>query len=441
MLDLVMFLVSYHLGHLVRKGFFYPEIVVPGTLWFLPCVVGVFMVMDIYNPWSHYSRIGLATRTMPAVFILSLVLTLVAFLGFGHELDSYIGRSVLYLALGFFSIYAVASRFVFARVFDQANIRNRWLILTEKRFLEPIDREIRRRFPVWDVVFLVRDSSKSVSGPAGEKVYPMGSALHSALQEKWDGVVIATESLTNEQLELLLGRRLGGLRVVDLVSFYERFFLKVPLYFVAHSHFMIGRGFFVLSNPIGLRLKSVMDYSIATVLLLLSLPVMLLLVVAVFIDSGRPIFFRQERTGISGRTFNVFKFRTMVVGSDRLDPYTQEGDSRITRLGRLLRLTRLDELPQLFNILMGQMSLIGPRAEWTKLTQQYEQKIPFYNLRHLIRPGLTGWAQVMYPYGANIEDTVHKLEYDLYYIKNYTAMLDINILLKTVRVVLFGGGR
>jgi lipopolysaccharide/colanic/teichoic acid biosynthesis glycosyltransferase len=269
----------------------------------------------------------------------------------------------------------------------------------------------------------------------------MKSALVPALEEKWDGVVLATESLADDQMELLLGRRLGGLRIVDLVSFYERYFLKVPLYFVAHSHFMIGRGFFVLSNPIGLRIKAVMDYSIAALLLVLSSPIILFLVVAVFLDSGRPVFFRQQRTGRDGQTFDVFKFRTMIIGADKFDPYTQKGDNRITRIGRFLRLTRLDELPQLFNILMGQMSLIGPRAEWTKLTQQYEQQIPFYNLRHLVRPGLTGWAQVMYPYGANIEDTIHKLEYDLYYIKNYTALLDINILLKTVRVVLFGGGR
>jgi exopolysaccharide biosynthesis polyprenyl glycosylphosphotransferase len=441
LLDILAFLASYQLGHLLRKGFLYPDFILPGSLWFIPFLIGVFLVMDVYNPWSHYTRMGLATRMLPALLILGVVLSMVAFLVFGHELQAYVGRSVLYFALGFFSIYAVSSRIFFARLFDQAKMRNRWLILTEKRFLEPIDQEIRRRFPVWEVVYLVRDSSQPVRGPAGRQALPMKTSLTTALEQKWDGVVLATESLADDQMELLLARRLGGLRIVDLVSFYERYFLKVPLYFLAHSHFMIGRGFFVLSNPIGLRIKAVMDYSIAALLLVLSSPVILFLVVAVFLDSGRPVFFRQQRTGRYGQTFDVFKFRTMIIGADKLDPYTQKGDNRITRIGRFLRLTRLDELPQLFNILMGQMSLIGPRAEWTKLTQQYEQQIPFYNLRHLVRPGLTGWAQVMYPYGASIEDTIQKLEYDLYYIKNYTALLDINILLKTVRVVLFGGGR
>ncbi|WP_078123266.1 exopolysaccharide biosynthesis polyprenyl glycosylphosphotransferase [Leptonema illini] len=441
MLDLLAFLVSYQLGHLLRRGFFYESFVMPGTPWFLPFLAGVFLVMDVYNPWSHYSRMGLATRMLPALLILTIVLSLVAFLVFGHELQAYVGRSVLYFALGFFGIYAVSSRFVFARVFDQAKMQSRWLILTEKRFLEPIDKEVRRRFPMWEVVFMVRDSPQPVRGPAGEQVLPMKSALPRALESQWDGVIIATEALSGDQMELLLSRRMGGLRIFDLVSFYERYFLKVPLYVVAHSHFMISRGFFVLSNPIGLRLKTVMDYTIAAFLLIGSVPFMLMIAAALFIDSGRPILFRQERTGISGQTFSVFKFRTMIPGADKQSPYTQEGDSRVTRFGRILRLSRLDELPQLINILMGQMSLIGPRAEWTKLTQQYERQIPFYNLRHLVRPGLTGWAQVMYPYGANIDDTVHKLEYDLYYIKNYTALLDINILLKTVRVVLFGGGR
>ncbi len=439
--DVVVFILSYHIGHLIRKGYLYPEILVPGTLWFLPATIAVFLVLDVYNPWSHATRLGLATRTIQASAVVALILTLEAYLLFGHELDSYVGRSVLYIAVAIFGLYATTARFAFAQLFDQSRMSYRWLILTEKRFLGPIHKEIQRRFPMWDIVYLVRDSGKVIRSDDGVVGHPMKSGFASALKERWDGVVIATESLSNAQLETLLARRLGGLPVLDLVSFYERFFLKVPLYFMEHSHLMIGRGFFVLSNVIGHRLKYVMDYSIAIVLLVLTFPVMLLVILVVWLDSGRPVFFRQERTGLNGETFDVFKFRTMVMGADRLDPYTQPGDNRITRVGRFLRVTRLDELPQLFNVLKGQMSLIGPRAEWTRLTREYERQIPFYNLRHLVRPGITGWAQVMYPYGANIEDTIHKLEYDLYYIKNYTALLDINILLKTVRVVLFRGGR
>lgn len=151
LLDVLAFLVSYQLGRLLRKGFLYPDFIVPGTLWFIPFLIGVFLVMDVYNPWSHYSRMGLATRMLPAPLILTVMLSLVAFLVFGHELQAYAGRSILYFALGFFGIYAISSRFVFARIFDQTKIRNRWLILTEKRFLEPINKEIRRRFPVWEV--------------------------------------------------------------------------------------------------------------------------------------------------------------------------------------------------------------------------------------------------------------------------------------------------
>lgn len=449
-LDLIAFLVAYQLGHYVRLDEFHTSLIVPGTVWFLPFVAVVLMIMDSYNPFSHDSRMGFIIRMILAFVILSIVLSLFVFLTFGEELQRYVGRGVLYFSIGFFGLYLFASRFVFASIFDQSKMRNRWLILTEEKFVPFIDREIRRRFSEWQVGYLLQDAKAVKKKPKlttkkdqnSNNTVSIEQNLNLALEKhKWDGVVIATDAIDTDEMELLLERRLHGLTVTDLISFYERYFLKIPLYYIEHSHFMIGRGFFVLSNPIGLRLKVIMDYCITTILLLLALPLMLILIILVGLDSGRPIFFRQERTGRNGERFQVFKFRTMIVGADKLNPYTQKGDNRITRIGKFLRLTRLDELPQLFNILMGQMSLIGPRAEWTKLTDQYEQEIPFYNLRHLVHPGLTGWAQVMYPYGANIDDTIHKLEYDLYYIKNYTAFLDISILLKTVRIVLFGGGR
>jgi len=440
-LDVCAFILSYHIGYFLRYFDFYQELLVPGVLWFLPFLILTFIVLDAYNPWSHHSRLSLATRMLPALIVLTVTLSLVAFLVFGEELQGYSGRGVLYFSLAVFGVYSVVSRLLFAYLFDQTKLQSHWLILTESRYVPLIDHEVSQRFPYWQISYLVRDYTKSKADNDGPSVYSIKSHLNKMLTQKWDGVVIATESLTNSEMSLFLGRRLRGLRVIDLVSFYERFFLKLPLFFVEHSQFMIGRGFFVLSNPVGLRVKSMMDYSISAVLLLLSLPLFILISVLIWLDSGRPIFFRQQRTGKEGSRFEVFKFRTMVVGADKLDPYTQKKDSRITRIGHFLRLTRLDELPQLFNILAGQMSLIGPRAEWTKLTDEYEKKIPFYNLRHLVRPGLTGWAQVMYPYGANIQDTIEKLEYDLYYIKNYTALLDINILFKTVRVVIFGGGR
>jgi lipopolysaccharide/colanic/teichoic acid biosynthesis glycosyltransferase len=191
-------------------------------------------------------------------------------------------------------------------------------------------------------------------------------------------------------------------------------------------------------------LKRLCDLILAAVLLAILWPVMVALLLIVWLESGRPAIFRQPRLGRAGEVFTAYKYRTMRAqqgSDDQADIYTREGDPRITRVGRWLRKLRLDELPQLWNVVRGDMSLIGPRAEWTKCAERYEQKIPFYHFRHLVKPGITGWAQVNYPYGESDEDAIEKLKYDLYYIRHYSLKLDAMIVLKTVHTVLFGKGR
>jgi lipopolysaccharide/colanic/teichoic acid biosynthesis glycosyltransferase len=162
----------------------------------------------------------------------------------------------------------------------------------------------------------------------------------------------------------------------------------------------------------------------------------------VWIESGRPIVFRQERIGMNGRTFQLLKFRSMRPDAEKdgVPRWAAAGDPRITRFGRFMRRSRIDELPQIFNILKGEMSFVGPRPERPFFVSQLAQEVPFYAVRHAVKPGLTGWAQVRYSYGASVEDAVRKLEYDLYYVKNHSLLLDLVILFKTVRVVLLGAG-
>jgi lipopolysaccharide/colanic/teichoic acid biosynthesis glycosyltransferase len=162
---------------------------------------------------------------------------------------------------------------------------------------------------------------------------------------------------------------------------------------------------------------------------------------AVKVTSKGPVFFRQTRIGEKEIPFTLLKLRTMQVGSDKKGDYTEENDPRITSIGNFLRKTRLDELPQLFNVIKGEMSLIGPRAEWEKLVNSYENEISHYHFRHITKPGITGWAQVNYPYGANLEDTKNKLKYDLYYVRYYSLTIDFTIIIKTAYTMLFGRGR
>lgn len=187
-------------------------------------------------------------------------------------------------------------------------------------------------------------------------------------------------------------------------------------------------------------MKRLWDVAFALTGLLLAAPLLIAAGIAIKCTDGGPVFFRQTRVGRNRVPFSILKLRTMRAQSGG-DRYTRPNDTRITTVGRFLRTSRLDEVPQLWNVLIGQMSLIGPRAEWDELVRDYEAKIPCYHFRHLVKPGITGWAQINYPYGAGIEDTLRKLEYDLYYIRHFSFTLDASIVLKTIHVMLFGKGQ
>jgi lipopolysaccharide/colanic/teichoic acid biosynthesis glycosyltransferase len=182
-------------------------------------------------------------------------------------------------------------------------------------------------------------------------------------------------------------------------------------------------------------IKNIIDYVASVILIILTLPIMLFAIFKIRRESPGKVIFTQQRVGIFGKEFVVYKFRSMFENS-HFDPYTKRNDTRIFPFGNIMRKTRIDELPQLFNILKRQMSLIGPRAEWNILVENYEKEIPYYNLRHLIKSGLSGWAQVNYPYGENIEDTKQKLMYDLYYIKNWSLALEMETIVKTFLVII-----
>ncbi|MCB1939080.1 MAG: exopolysaccharide biosynthesis polyprenyl glycosylphosphotransferase, partial [Rhodocyclaceae bacterium] len=188
--------------------------------------------------------------------------------------------------------------------------------------------------------------------------------------------------------------------------------------------------------------KRCFDLFVSFVLLVLALPVMLVAVMAILLEDGGPIYYRQVRVGQNGRQFNVIKFRSMRTDAEKdgQPKWAVANDDRVTRVGRIIRKLRIDELPQLFNVFMGDMSLVGPRPERPFFVDQLTSEIPFYAVRHCVKPGVTGWAQVRYQYGASVDDAVQKLQYDLYYVKNHTLLLDLVVLAETVRVVLTGEG-
>jgi len=245
--------------------------------------------------------------------------------------------------------------------------------------------------------------------------------------------------LTPEISQQLVDLYFAGVPTYTLELFNQVYWRKIPLYRLNQT-WLFQEGFHVAREPVFDRIKRTSDIVLASIGLVLALPVFCFASTAIWLEDRGPVFFKQTRIGKNRKPFSVYKFRSMRQGVTGA-PYTQEVDHRITKVGKYLRASRLDELPQILNVIKGEMSLIGPRAEWSRLVADYEKQIPCYHFRHLVRPGITGWAQVNYPYGASIDDTLRKLEYDLYYIRHFSFSLDASIVLKTIHVMLFGKGR
>jgi sugar transferase (PEP-CTERM system associated) len=237
----------------------------------------------------------------------------------------------------------------------------------------------------------------------------------------------------------LLHLKFAGVKVEDAHSFFERITGRIILERLSPSWLILSEGF--SKSSLLVWAKRMIDVLVSLITLVVCAPLMALTAVAIYLESGSPVLFRQERTGLHGRSFAMLKFRSMHNNAEEDGPkWASEGDRRITRVGRWLRKSRIDELPQAINVLRGQMSIVGPRPERPEFVSMLEEQIPYYGLRHSVRPGITGWAQVKYQYGASVEETKMKLEYDLFYIKHLSIMLDLAVLFETAKVMLSGRG-
>ncbi|MDD2711760.1 MAG: TIGR03013 family PEP-CTERM/XrtA system glycosyltransferase [Simplicispira sp.] len=276
-----------------------------------------------------------------------------------------------------------------------------------------------------------------------ENIIPSGKKLIDIVKiHQVDEIVVALSERRGGSMPMrdLLDCKLNGIQVIDIATHFEKFLGQIRLDAVSAGWLIFGGGFsqgFIRSS-----IKWLFDMTAAIFLLLLASPVMIVTALLIYIESGGPIFYRQERVGRHGKTFNVIKFRSMRndAEKDGTPRWASAGDFRVTRIGKFIRKMRIDELPQLFCILKGDMSLVGPRPERPFFVDRLTLEIPYYSVRHSIKPGLTGWAQVRYHYGASIEDSGQKLQYDLYYVKNHSWFLDIVILFETIGVVLTGKG-
>jgi len=238
----------------------------------------------------------------------------------------------------------------------------------------------------------------------------------------------------------LLDCKLAGVRITDSLGFYEREMAKIELSQLHPGWMLYSDGF--RHSKLRTFFKRLFDLSVSLLLLVVLWPFMALTAVMVFLETGRPMLYRQMRVGLNGKEFPIYKFRSMSQDAEKGGKaiWAQKNDSRVTKVGAFIRNTRLDELPQLYNVIMGHMSFVGPRPERPEFVAELTNQIPFYQIRHRVKPGLMGWAQLKYPYGASVEDAANKLRYDLYYTKNHSFLMDVLIFIQTVEVVLLGKG-
>lgn len=268
------------------------------------------------------------------------------------------------------------------------------------------------------------------------------SLTDTARNLKADEIVVALSERRGGAMPLreLLDCKLQGIRVLDLASHFEQTLGQIRLDSLYAGWLIFGDGF--RQGTLRTLVKRIFDIFCASALIMIGLPIMILAAILIALEDGFPLLYRQERVGLNGRLFNVIKFRSMRrdAEKDGRPIWAQAQDNRVTRVGQVIRKLRIDELPQLFSVLKGDMSLVGPRPERPFFVDQLTKEIPFYAVRHSVKPGVTGWAQVRYHYGATVEDSAEKLQYDLYYVKNHSLFLDIIVIFETVGVVLTGKG-
>ena len=416
---------------------------VPGVVWKIALATAVcelcFYYNDLYDLTVVHSKPELLVRVMRAAGTAALVLAGVSVLIPAVT----IGPGVFLMSVGLMLIVVPAWRLAFDGLTQDAHLEERVLIVGTGPVAQMVARQIQSQHD-----FAYRIVGYLAEGEGGDDVEGLnlpllGSAVDVArlagLHQINRVIVAISDRRGHLPIQELLRAKLSGVRIEDAATTYERITGKILTDGLTPSWFIFSDGFRASRST--RAFKRLVDLALAAAGLVTAAPLMLLTAIAVRLDSPGPIFYRQERVGENDRLFTLCKFRSMRSDAEKGTPiWARSNDQRVTRVGRFIRLTRLDELPQLLNVLRGDMSFVGPRPERPYFVQQLTAQIPFYAERHAVKPGVTGWAQVRYRYGASVEDAMEKLRYDLYYIKHLSIAFDLTIVIDTVKVIVCAKG-
>ncbi len=408
-------------------------------LIFVIVLLFVSFLFELYDLDRNLKRREVLAR-LPLVFVMAFFILSSLYFIIPSLL---IGRGLLFIAIGLFTILQLFWHIVHRSRFDQMKFSNKVLVLGTGELASQIGKLITTTSSNFALAGYLGSQSETVNVPSDDILHNGRKLLETAETEKAQKIIVSvSERRGGLPIQELLECKFSGIEVVDAPTFYEQLTGKILLENITAGWFVFSGGF---RRTRFLRtFKKIVDKLIAVSILTATLPLIILIALLTKITSPGPVLYRQVRVGEREKLFVLYKFRTMRRDAEDSTGavWARENDPRVTMLGGFLRKTRLDEIPQLYNVLKGDMSFIGPRPERPEFIEELKRIIPFYSERHFVKPGLTGWAQVKYPYGASVEDAIEKLRYDLYYIKNMSWHLDILIILETIKVVMIGkGGR
>lgn len=447
LVDAVIFVLAFYLGtyiyFLPEPGKFYQYVnQIPGRAALFAAVTVLCLgAMGLYEPRMREGTSGVLLRLAGGFVAASMVMAALFYI----LPDLHLWRGIyFYTALAAFT-GSLINRSAFRGLTDLEQFKSRVLVYGSGHAASTITSAMRRRADRqgFTIVGFVRVGGEEPQ-VEGERIINLRQPLDIYTRQTGiDQVVVALDDKRSQlDMDKLMLAKMQGVKIMDLVQFFEREAGKVLVDFATPAWLVFNDGF--RCSTASKTAKRAFDLTASFGLLMFTWPIMLLTALAIWLEDGfgAPVFFRQTRVGLHGAHFRVLKFRSMSVNAegDGKARWATPDDARVTRVGQFIRKTRIDELPQILNVLAGQMAFIGPRPERPEFVETLSERIPYYNVRHCVKPGITGWAQLCYPYGASEHDSRQKLQFDLYYVKNHSLFLDFMICLTTVEVVLFGKG-
>ncbi len=396
---------------------------------------------DLYEFKATDSVIDLASRLIQAIGVTSIVLAIIYFLWPALV----IGRWIFFISLVLLLLFLVSWRFLYSLVIRRQLFAEKVIVLGTGALARDMLRELRNRRDIsYDIRYTLDCNNGEKDFQEFEGI-PIRSGFDNlcdlAEAEEVSSIIVALDQKRGVMpYKELLNCKVRGINIIDGESFYERVAGKLLVEKISPSWFIFSDGF--VKSRISRITKRSIGLLFSAILLILSSPLILMVAVAIKLESPGPVLFSQERVGEYGEIFTLHKFRSMKANAEKESGpvWATEDDPRVTRVGKIIRKLRIDELPQLWNVFIGSMSFVGPRPERQYFVEKLKKTIPYYNERFSVKPGVTGWAQIKYPYGATEEDALEKLRYDLYYIKNMSFAFDLMVIFHTVKIVLLGRG-